>query len=87
MSLPRTQSTHLWNFVQLQKWSNLTENAHAVPVTIQSPVVTFKGIVEIITQGQFGKEMRAFVDLLNVKDKDQNMLVALREEPKQWGQH
>ena len=39
--------------------------------TFQRPVVTFKGIVEIITQGQVGKEMRVLVDLSG-EDKGEN---------------
>ena len=55
--------------------------------TFQSPVVTFKGTVEIINQGQVGKEMRVLVDLLSGEDKGKNIVVALHEPPKQKGQH
>jgi len=49
-------------------------------------VITFKGI-EIIIQGQVGEEVRVLVDLLNGKDKSQNILIILEEPPKQRGQH
>ena len=49
-------------------------------------MITFKGI-EIITQGQVGEEVRVLVDLLNGKDKSQNILIILEEPPKQRGQH
>ena len=39
--------------------------------TFQRPVVTFKGLVEIITQGQVGKEMRVLADLSG-EDKGEN---------------
>ena len=44
----------------------------------QSLVITFKGIVEIITQGQVGEEVGVLVDLLNGKEKGQNTLVVLK---------
>lgn len=53
----------------------------------QSAVTTFKGTVEIITQGQVGEEVRLLVDLLHGKEKNQNILIILEGPPKQRGQH
>ena len=50
-------------------------------------MITFKGIVEILTQGQVGEEVRVLVGLLNGKDKSQNILIILEEAPQQRGQH
>ena len=44
----------------------------------QSLVITFKGIVEIITQGRVREEVGVLVDLLNGKEKGQNTLVVLK---------
>ena len=53
--------------------------------TFQSPVVTFKGTVEIIIQGHVGKEMRVLADLHNGKAKSQDILIIPEKPPKQRG--